>query len=356
MDPRQPVLEDGGLVVRDGLVEAIGPWKEVGQGRDVHDLGAVTLVPGLINAHTHLGLSHLAGRIPAGLGFMAWADRLFACLREPLDPTALAEAVSALRASGTVCVADVLGSGGEVIRHALDMAGLYGLFFQEYAGRARAVFSPRPLPDNSSLGIHALYSTDPVLAQAVKDWCTARGRPFTLHLAEVPGENELCRSGAGPLAEFLRLRRVLPKSFRPCGQSAVAWAYSLGLLDSQTLAVHCVHLDEADIKILAQSRAHACLCPRSNAWIQVGTAPVAKLLAAGVPICIGTDSLASNTDLDLWAELRALRQIVSLPLAELLPLVTKNPARVLGLDRDYGSLAPGKRASWAVVPSDICLW
>lgn len=353
LDPAQPEIHDGGIVIDGGRILAVGPWRDVRGTALVRDLGAVTVVPGLINAHAHLGLSGLAGRIPAGLGFPAWADAVFARLGDPLDEPALIRAVDGMRTSGTCFVADVVGPGGETIRRALEAVGLDGLLFREFAGRGRGRFSPQSLPGVWSAAVHALYSTDPVLARAIKTWCDGRDLPFTVHLAEVPGENELFQTGDGPLAEFLRDRRVLPKGFAPCGRSAVGRADALGLLDARTLAVHCVHVDRDDIEILAQSGATVCLCPRGNAWIGVGTAPVPALRAAGVPLCLGTDSLASNADLDLWAELRALRVVLSSPLSAVLPLVTTNPARVLGIADDYGSLESGKRAVWTVVPPDL---
>lgn len=353
MDPDRPDIFDGGIVVRAGRIEAIGPWSRVGTRGTVRDLGAATLTPGLINAHAHLGLSHLAGRVPAGQGFRAWADALFGLLGQSLDEAALIRAVEGMRAGGTCFVADVVGPGGEIIRQALSAAGLDGLLFRECSGRMRGQFAPRPLSGAWSAGVHALYSTDDALAQAVKTWCAARRLPFTLHLAEAPGENELFRTGRGAFAEFLRARRILPKSFAPTGESAVAHAHALELLDFQTLAVHCVHADPNDVDILAQSGTTVCLCPRSNIWIGVGQAPASALFEAGVPLCLGTDSLASAPDLDLWAELRALRPLLPRPLPELLPLVTTNPARILGIATEYGSLAPGKRAAWAVVPDDL---
>ena len=137
--------------------------------------------------------------------------------------------------------------------------------------------------------------------------------------------------------------------------SAVAYADSLGLLDGRTLAVHCVQAGPRDIEMLAASGASVCLCPRSNRWIGVGDAPAAALHAAGVPLCIGTDSLASNADLDLWEELRALRALlpVTTSLMDLLAMVTRNPAKVLGIDGEYGSLEAGRRAAWAILPRDF---
>ena len=89
MNPALPEIADGGLAVAGGRIVAIGPWKEVRDCGPAHDLGSVAIVPGLINAHTHLGLSHLSGRIPPGLGFAAWADRLFALMNEKTDAAAV---------------------------------------------------------------------------------------------------------------------------------------------------------------------------------------------------------------------------------------------------------------------------
>jgi cytosine/adenosine deaminase-related metal-dependent hydrolase len=358
MDPGCPEIIDGGLCVRDGRILAVGPWKEVACGGAQRDLGPVTIVPGLINAHTHLELSHLAGLVPMGQGFMAWADGLFAAMRATrCDESAMDRAAQEARSSGTCCVADVVGRELDLVRLVLQRCGLEGFLLREYSGRNRD-FDPSDLPGPWSPGVHALYSTDSGFSQAVKGWCESRQLPFSLHLAEVPGENELFLRGEGEFASFLRTRGILPRGFRAPGMSAVQFAGELGLLNERTLAVHCVQVDRDDVKILAQSGAFVCLCPRSNAGIGVGEAPAADLHAAGVPLCLGTDSLASVQSLDLWEELRAVRKLLpaALALKDLLPLVTINPARALGLWQDYGSLEVGKRAAWAVLPRDLEEW
>ncbi len=362
MDAQQPEIRDGGILVCEGRIAAIGPWRDVAGDGQPHDLGPGTLVPGVINAHTHLGLSHLAGRIPRGLGFPCWADRLFSILLQEKGTLQAAEStLRAMRGSGTCFVADVVAGDQSIASRALEAQGMAGLLFQEFAGQGRkggaypkAGACPAVRSGSCSAGVHALYSTSAVLAQAVKRWCVARGRPFTLHLAEVPGENELFLSGSGPLSDFLRARRILPKDFSVPQLSAVAFAQELGLLDAGTLAVHCVQVAEPDVEILVRSGASVCLCPRSNEWIGVGRAPAHNLHAAGIPLCLGTDSPASNADMDLWGEVRAARSLIpSISLAGLLAMVTRNPARALGIDRDYGSLEAGKKAVWATLPADL---
>lgn len=355
MTPECREIVDGGILIQDGRILAVGDWKKVAGHGVQRDLGAVTIVPGLVNAHTHLELSHLAQRVSTGQGFMAWADSLFAAMREGrTDEAAVELAVGQARGSGTCCLADVVVREGELVRRALARQGLEGLLWREFSGRDRD-FRPDSLPGRWSAAIHALYSTDQGLAQAVKGWCMARGLPFSLHLAEVPGENRLFRSGSGDFADFLRARRILPKGFEAPGLSATELARNLGLLDRDTLAVHCVRVDRRDVEILAESGASVCLCPRSNRLIGVGDAPAADLHAAGITLCLGTDSLASVPSLDLWEEVRALRRLLppATPLHDLLVMVTANPARALGVEQDCGSLEAGKRALWAVLPDDL---
>lgn len=355
MNPQCPEIRDGGILVREGRILAVGGWREMAGDGFCRDLGPVTIVPGLINAHAHLELSHLAGRVPGGRGFAAWADGLFAAMRESrVTEAAMERAVAEARASGTCYMADVVGREFDMVRRVLERQGIGGLLFNEFSGRGRE-FCPGSLPGDWSPGVHSLYSTDHTLARSIKEWCSSRGLPFSLHLAEVPGENELFQSGGGDFADFLRTRRILPKGFVVPGLSAARFARELGLLDERTLAVHCVQLDQNDVEILAASGACVCLCPRSNSRIGVGDAPVAALRAAGVPLCLGTDSLASVSDLDLWEELRAVRALMRAPvsLLDLLALVTSNPAQTLGIEAAYGSLEIGKRAVWAVLPNDM---
>lgn len=355
MDPCRPEIRDAGLLVREGRILAVGSWKEVVGGGIPRDLGPVTLVPGLINAHTHLELSHLAGRVDMGQGFMAWADALFAAMRQGRpDDSAMDRAVLEAQASGTCCVADVVGRDFDLVRSVLRRRGVEGFLVREYSGRGRE-FCPPVMSGLWSPGVHALYSTDLTFAQAVKDWCESRKLPFSLHLAEVPGENELFLSGGGEFAGFLRARRILPKGFEAPGMSVVRLAAELGLLNERTLAVHCVQLNGGDVEILAQSGAFVCLCPRSNRGIGVGDAPAAAMRAAGIPLCLGTDSLACVPSLDLWDEVRAVRRLLSpqATLEDLVSMATVNPARALGLERDFGSLEVGKRAAWAVLPRDL---
>jgi cytosine/adenosine deaminase-related metal-dependent hydrolase len=200
---------------------------------------------------------------------------------------------------------------------------------------------------------HALYSTSPDTLRRAMALCRNRAAPFCLHLAEHPGEVELLATGSGEFAELLR-GRLLPKDWKAPGRSPVAEAQAQGLLGPGALAVHAVHLTPRDRAILAATDTTVCLCPRSNARIGVGTADAAALLAAGVRLTLGTDSLASNDDLDLWNEVRALfAHQPDLPGQAILAALTTVPARLLGRTADLGRLVPGALAGVAVIPPDL---
>lgn len=361
-----PVCFEDAAVLLDGArILDVGPRRRVlaGFSGPVEDLGPATLMPGLVNAHTHLELSRLRGLAPQGAGFVAWAAWL---VRQDLcapSPALLDAAVTELRRSGTGAVIDVGGRSGPAVVAALARAQFPGLVCREYFGfcpmppgdvpaALDAAVSRAPLVRAAPSG-HALYSTSPENLRRARDACLRRGAPFCLHLAEHAGEAELLATGRGAFAELLR-GKVLPRDYRPPGRSPVAEAHTLGLLGPSTLAVHGVWLDAADRTLLAASGAAVCLCPRSNARIGVGTADVPALVAAGVPLCLGTDSLASNDDLDLWNEVRALWVAhPDVPARIVLAALTAVPARLLGREGVLGVLAPGACGGVAVVPADL---
>ena len=171
-------------------------------------------------------------------------------------------------------------------------------------------------------------------------------------MAESSGESELLSNGRGELADFFRAAEILPPDFKAPGSSPVAYAESLSLLDEMTLAIHCVELNQSDIETLARHRVNVCLCPRSNAFIGVGQAPWEKLNQAGINLCLGTDSLTSNHDLNLWHELEFLLATnnSSINFETGLKMLTINPAQALAIDTYYGTLASGKKAAWSIVP------
>jgi len=367
MTPDGAVIDDGALVLDGDRILAAGPAASTLKGfsGEIRDLGAATLVPGLCNMHCHLELSHVKGLPPKGEGFESWVAWLIKQPLQFLTEDAIRAAAREMRESGTAFVADIASRNPGMAAAACAREGVEILTFIEFFGFAppkdgaldwpKAASQPPLDPESANFAAagHALYSTHPETLRLAKAWDAARGRVYSLHLAEHQGEVEMLASGTGAFADLLKVR-VVPKTYAPPGVSPVAAANALGLLDEKTLAVHCVKLDAADVATLAASGASVCLCPRSNAYIGVGEAPARTLREAGVPLCLGTDSLASNVDLDLWNEVRhLLARDAGLTLRDCLEALTVNPARLLGRERDLGLLAPGAFGGYAVLPSDL---
>lgn len=353
MSPGCEMIEDGALIIARGVVQACGPWRELKSRAPgpVRDLGERTLLPGLINAHTHLELSHVGLPEKTGLGFCAWVRWLLTRPLGALTPQALHSAVRQMRHCATAAVADITSRNALMVSRELQAQGLAHVMQHEFLGWGQDHVLPDLPEELLSLAGHALYSTRPEALKRAKAWDRARGKAFSIHLAEHEGEVEFLATGQGEFAELMHAR-IVPRDAAPPGLSPVAYAHGLGLLDAQTLAVHAVHVCAHDIGLLAQSGASVCLCPRSNHIIGVGRAPAAAYLAASVPCCLGTDSLASSPDLDLFDELRALLVHTDLTAVDAVRLLATNAARLFGFDR-LGTLAPGALARTALLPADL---
>jgi cytosine/adenosine deaminase-related metal-dependent hydrolase len=354
-------LDNGLLWTGNGRILSIGPFNQIKNAfsAPIQDLGEQAMVPGLINAHTHLELSHLDHKTPQGQGFLPWVQGLIKLPLKNPDPEYIRQAIALMLAQGVAGLGDISGHSQKLMHRIHSQLPIPSRLFVEFLGFHSPPHPCWPLtgaPETERLSAsgHALYSTRPELLQEVKNWTTLHQRPFCMHLAEHIGEVDLLTTGRGEFAEFLR-GRLFPSSYRPPGQSPVAYAHHLGLLDKNTLAVHCVHINEQEIQLLAQKMVHVCLCPRSNAYINCGRPPAESLHAAGVRMSLGTDGLSSNFDLNLWHEAAYLAGIWqgNLSLTDLIAMITINPAQALGLDRVAGSLQPGKIDRFSLVPKDL---
>jgi len=357
-----PPISDGAVLVDDaGKIAAVGPHRRVPTppGTQALEFPDAALVPGLINCHTHLELTHLAGRNPEA-GFAAWIRRI----RELKDATppdefrrSAEQGVRDCWTRGVTCVADT-GSTGAVVA-ALARLGGRGIAYHEVFGPDPAQAEPSlarfrdevaALRKWTSLRVglgaspHAAYSVSADLYRAVAQEAYRDGLPLAVHVAESREEVELVRDGAGPFAELLRARGIAVEAQ---GCTPVALLARLGVLRLGTLCIHAVHLDAEDIPVLRGAGAAVAHCPRSNRAHGHGVAPLAALRTAGVRVGLGTDSVVSVGDLDLWAEAGA----AGLRGEEALRLMTLEGARALCWERVIGSLEAGKQADLAVFPS-----
>ena len=359
-----PPIADGAVLVNDsGKIVAVGPSATVPRPEGVRRLEFAegALVPGLVNCHTHLELTHFAGK-NRETAFAPWI-RAIRALKDDTTPEEFSRAaeqgVRDAWVTGVTCVADT-GSTGAPLQ-ALARLGGRGIYHQE-------VFGPDPAKCSASLaeleqavagliplasrhvrlGVspHAPYTVSEPLYRTVTEFARREGLPVAMHLAESREETELVRDGTGPFAQALHARGIAVRAHH-C--SPVEYLLRLGVLERTTgsLCIHCVQVNERDVEILRQAGAGIAHCPRSNRAHGHGTAPLAAFRRAGIRVGLGTDSVASVSDADLRAEAAA----AGLTGEEALRMLTIEGARALGLEREIGSLEVGKDADLAVFSS-----
>jgi len=360
-----PPIADGAVLVgADGRIAAVGPHPKVPlpPGTTVLEFPDAVVVPGLVNCHTHLELTHLVGQ-NTETQFARWIRRV----RELKDATSPEQFVEAAErgirdcwATGVTCVADT-GSTGAVME-ALARLGGRGIVYQETFGPdptkcessvaelEAAVERLRPYAsERLRVGVspHAPYTVSAPLYRAVAAYARRERLPLAPHLAESREETQFVRDGAGPFAEAWRARGIAVQG-HDC--SPVQYLMQLGVLasDIACLCVHCVQVSGEDIALLRSVAAAVAHCPHSNQAHRHGTAPLAALQGAGIPVGLGTDSVVSVGRLDLWAEATA----AGFQGEDALRLLTLEGARALGWQRELGSLDIGKAADLAVL-SDV---
>jgi cytosine/adenosine deaminase-related metal-dependent hydrolase len=348
-----PPIEDGAVAIEDGRIVAVGTVGELGSGTHYPD---AVIFPGFVNAHSHLEYAVYAG-FGDGLSFAPWIlihiERKGRLGLEQMEAIALLGAAECLR-SGITTVGECSFSGGAAT--ACAELGLRAIVFVEVFGDELGDRFARTseriedaLSERVRLGVspHAPYSASPALYEA----CLELELPLATHFNESRDELEWLVHGTGP---WTPLAETLPA---PLGESGIRALARRGLLNSSMLAAHCVVVDSEEIGLLAEHGVAVAHCPRSNAVLGCGVAPLAELRAAGLRVGLGTDSPASTPSFDMFEELRTAVYLARaraespdvLGAAEALELATLGSARALGLDSGIGSLVPGKSADLAIV-------
>lgn len=371
----RPLL-NGWIALDRGRVAAVGRAGAALPFRDdapLVDLGAMAVMPALANAHTHLDLSWMAGRVARHEQFTTWVREMLSVRRSGAPPdgeilAAVDGAIESLRTCGTGLVGDV--SNSLVTVGPLRASALSGVVFHELlrlraneaddvleqglAAIERAGTSSRvPV----SLAPHAPYSVSPQLFQGIR---SALGRlpflPTTVHLAESPEELELLATGGGPWRRLLEDLGAWDDAWRPPGCGPAEYLERMRVLGPRMLVVHGTNLAAADLARVVAAGATLVTCPRSNRYVGAGDPPVGRFYQSGARVAVGTDSLASNDDLNLFAELAALRNLApDVPAAALLASATSEGARALGFEADFGTIEPGRAAALIAVdlPPDL---
>jgi cytosine/adenosine deaminase-related metal-dependent hydrolase len=359
-----PPLEDGAVLVgANGRIAAVGPNHRVPAPAGVPALQFphAELMPGLVNCHTHLELTHLGGGAKHDEPeFLNWVRRIRQ-LKETTSAEAFyAAAVAGIRdcwARGVTCVADT-GSTGAVMRALHDLRGR-GIVYQEVFGpdpkqcaasMTELESTVRPLRRLATsqlvLGVspHAPYTVSSLLYEAVAQFARSEQIPIAVHVAESKDETSFVRDGTGPFATALRARDIMVE---PQHCSPVAYLVQRAVVQRGTLCIHSVQVDDSDVTLLRKVGASVAHCPRSNAAHRHGRAPLSEFRAAGIPVGLGTDSVVSVGDLDLWAEARA----AGLSGSDALRALTIEGARALAWETEIGSLEVGKAGDLAVFSS-----
>ena len=353
------VLVDAGRILSSGTGDASPQFKADSVARI--DLGDAAILPGLVNAHTHLELSWMRHQVPPSDSMPAWASRLMSLRRgateEPVGP--IADAVRDVRAAGTALVGDVTNTlaAYDVLADSELSAAIFRELLgfnspdpdQVVADAEAELATLTPLARlRPALVAHAPYSVSPALFRAIG---RAMGdRPMSVHLGESADELQFLRDGTGAWRELLGQLGVWNDNWQPPGCGPVEYLDRLGLVNRRLLAVHGTQLDDGELARLASANATIVTCPRSNMWTGAGTPPIERFYASGVRVAIGTDSLASVEDLNLFAELAAVRRLApGVPAARIIDSATLQGAGALGFAADYGSIEPGKRADLIAV-------
>ncbi len=328
-----PPIADGAVALGDGRIAAVGTRAELGEGERFE---GAALLPGLVNAHTHLEYAVYAG-FGDGLAFGPWLalhiERTARIGWDEFVAIARLGAAECLR-SGVTTIADASFSGAAAVAmRDLGLRGHVGLE-AETDGAVELGISP-----------HAPYSVGPEVYRGAIE----AGRRAITHVAESDDELAYLLRGEGPIAHVSEIE--------PPGTTPVRHLAAEGLLGPSLVAAHCVKVDAEEIALLAEHDVPVAHCPRSNALLGCGIAPLRELRAAGLRVGLGTDSPASTPSFDLFDELRAAVFAAraregspdALSASEALELATLGSAGALGLDAEIGSLAPGKRADLTVV-------
>ena len=375
-------IEDGAVLVHGEEIEDIGPasyLKERYPNEEVKDFGLSALMPGFVDTHTHLGYAALRGMFD-DLPYAEWKREvlkreLFFSEQDWADSARLG-ALEAV-ASGVTTVADITASEGTF--NAVQEIGLRAVIYREvatmhgdhvdkvvqdglediermrkHADQSRVSFGIAPGP---------VYACHPKIFQVVAKCATEEKLPVAMHLAGSQEETDFVRYGSSPFSihasqverasgQKLETRGFLP--WLPAGTSPVRYVYNWDILSApQVLAVHCVHVDSEDIRILRDNDVAVAYCPRVNAKLGMGMAPVMEMREAGLRMGLGTDSPCATETTDMIDEMRfglMLNRAVNsnrkrhITSNAALRMATVEGARALSLDTLIGSLEPGKKA------------
>jgi len=359
MEKENPVMDTGWVEIRDGVITACepGPLPEQAKSDMSIDAKGGIIMPGLVNAHTHSPMSMFRG-LADDLPLDIWLnEHIFPAEASQVNPESVYKwtrhSCREMLLSGTTTCCDGYFLEKDIARAFAD-SGIRAVAAQGIIDfPAPGVPDPKENIVNAkdfvegirgmdsritpSIFCHSAYTCSKETLMAGKTAAREAGLLFQIHAAEVANEPEMIQ-GKGV-------------------RSVISYLEGLGVLDEQTLIVHGVWLDDKDIEILAKNRSPVVHCPESNMKLASGIAPVPKMLDAGLVVALGTDGCASNNDLDLFSEMGTAAKLHKVACMDpcvmdaqtCVEMVTMGGAKALGLEKEIGSLAPGKKGDVIVV-------
>jgi cytosine/adenosine deaminase-related metal-dependent hydrolase len=379
-----PAIGDGALAVAGDRIVAVGSRialvKEFPEAA-IRELGESAIIPGLVNAHSHLELTAMRGFLEKEESdFFAWLKkltraRLDLLTTDDLNVSASWGACEAVRA-GVTCVADASDAALQSM-NALRDVGLRGIVYQESFGPDPKLATENLAKLKTKIAVlreretslvkcgvspHAPYTVCASQLEMISRFASAEKLPVMMHAAETQMEVALLRDGSGPFVDGLRSRGI---DWHAPGVSTIQYLKDCGVLETHPLLAHCIHVDEVDLDTLKQTGTRVAHCPKSNAKLGHGVAPFATMIEKGIAVGIGSDSVASNNTCDLLEEARfALLLARAEPGAknvesrsrlssdDVLSAATLGGARALGLEGLVGELRTGLQADFAAISLD----
>jgi cytosine/adenosine deaminase-related metal-dependent hydrolase len=367
-----PIEECAVIVTDDNTIYDFGSRSNLetlynfGKMRTV-DMSGYILMPALVNAHTHLYYSAFRNKLPPWNDFLGWVEGLLAAkqiIPQEVITAGIFECADLMYRKGISLIGNICSDyfWDADIAAKTSMKGInflevteknYGSkqFFNDTIKKIETANEISDAHFRSAVAPHSIYSCPPSIIKTISDYNMKKDLPTCIHLAESAEETELVSSGKGRMKDFLSRRGIDLIFNGEKHRSPVQYMGTIGSLNSNLLAIHLVHLDDEDISLLARKKVRIVTCPGSNRFLRAGVAPLEKLLAEGLSISIGTDSAAGNDDLDIFREMRIIREEHHrIPAAKIIEMATINGAKALGWDREYGSIEKGKKTDLIALP------
>jgi 5-methylthioadenosine/S-adenosylhomocysteine deaminase len=371
-----PVLPDGAVAVAGGRILAVGPAPRLVAdlpGAAHVDTGKSIIMPGFVNCHSHIEYTSFRGILDDsefGDWIISLVDIKASLTPEEYLVSARLGAMEAV-SSGITTIAD--SSYGAATLEAAGSMGLRGRVYLEIFGvddshldetvadvewRLSEAQAVAPAGFEVGLAPHAPYTVSSLLYQAVSTLARERGLKVMSHVAESTDELTYVRSGSGKFAHDYREKMGWERMLvQPFGVTPIKYLQQWNVFDRDFLAVHCVNLTRDDIRILRSKQVAVAHCPKSNAKLGCGVAPLAALMHEGVRVGLGTDSPASSNIMDMFDEMRTMlflhraveRDVGVLDARKCVRIATLGGAEALGMEADVGSLEPGKCADLIAV-------